>query len=71
MAANWAKTQFVKLLSNERKAAEEGLNSLLRMDDEIARNFSSVSAQTRSFLGFRLSCPPWFTIFSTMNAGLM
>ena len=37
MAANWAKTQFVKLLSNKRKAAEEGLNSLLRMDVEIAK----------------------------------
>ena len=96
MAANWAKTQFVKLLSNKRKAAEEGFNSLLRMDDEMAkkriadellyeevaktslfadffkasvssrtansvfssastraRNFSSVSVQTRSGLGFR------------------
>ena len=37
MAANWAKTQFVKLLSNKRKAAEEGFNSLLRMDDEMAK----------------------------------
>ena len=96
MAANWAKTQFVKLLSNKRKAAEEGFNSLLRMDDGMAkkriadellyeevaktslfadffkasvssrtsnsvfssastraRNFSSVSVQTRSVLGFR------------------
>ena len=37
MAANWAKTQFMKLLSNKRKAAEEGLNFLLRMDDEMAK----------------------------------
>ena len=37
MAANCAKTQFVKLLSNKRKDAEEGFNSLLRMDDEMAK----------------------------------
>ena len=116
MAANWAKTQFVKLLSNKRKAAEEGFNSLLRMDDEMAkkriadellyeeevaktslfadffkasvssrtansvfssastraRNFSSVSVQTRSFLGFRTESSAMLsTIFSKMTAGVM
>ena len=54
MAANWAKThvQFVKLLSNKRKAAEEGLNSLLRMDDEMAkkRDFIDSPSLARSHI---------------------
>ena len=67
MAANWAKTQFAKLLSNKRKAAEEGFNSLLRMDDEMAKKriadellYEEEVAQAAALSAVLLSKKPWW-----------